>query len=223
MEQITQQTAASAPRASDARDSLYATAKRLIDIVGSAVLLVVLAPILVLIAVAIWLDSGLPIIYQCQRIGRDGRHIIVLKFRTMRDGSHHHLEELLTVDEELRLEYGARRKLREDPRRTRVGAVLRRTSLDELPQLFNVLSGDMSLVGPRPYIPGELDEYQEAPAILSVRPGITGLWQVNGRSDTTFAERVAYDVEYVRHRGLIYDLAIAMRTFGAVVRGRGAY
>jgi lipopolysaccharide/colanic/teichoic acid biosynthesis glycosyltransferase len=223
LEQVTQQTTASAVRPTHVREPFYTAVKRLIDIVGSAVLLVVLSPFLVLIAVAIWLDSGLPIIYQCQRIGRDGRQIIVLKFRTMRDGSHHHLEELLTVDEELRLEYGARRKLREDPRRTRVGAVLRRTSLDELPQLLNVLTGDMSLVGPRPYLPGELDGRPEAEPILTVRPGITGLWQVNGRSDTTFDQRLAFDVEYIRRRGLAYDVSIALRTFGAVIRGRGAY
>jgi lipopolysaccharide/colanic/teichoic acid biosynthesis glycosyltransferase len=141
----------------------------------------------------------------------------------MRDGSHHHLEELLTADEELRLEYGVSRKLREDPRRTRVGVFLRRTSLDELPQLLNVLVGEMSLVGPRPYFPGELDGRHEAVEILQVRPGITGLWQVNGRSDRTFEERLAFDVDYVRRRTLVLDLGILGRTVGAVVSGRGAY
>lgn len=202
---------------------LYWFTRRLVDIVGSLVLLIVLSPLLLVIAVAIWIDSGLPIIYRCQRIGRYGEPIIVLKFRSMRDGSHHHLEEMLTVDEERRLEYGVSRKLRKDPRRTRVGVFLRRTSLDELPQLVNVLAGDMSLIGPRPYFPGELAERPEAEMILRIRPGITGLWQVSGRSDRTFDERLALDVEYVQRRGVGLDLSILARTVLAVVSGRGAY
>jgi lipopolysaccharide/colanic/teichoic acid biosynthesis glycosyltransferase len=164
-----------------------------------------------------------PIIYLSQRIGRYGQPITVLKFRTMRDGSHHHLRELLTADEELRMEYGVSRKLRVDPRRTRVGTFLRRTSLDELPQLLNVLFGEMSLVGPRPYFPGELVGRPEADEILRVRPGITGLWQVSGRSDRSFEERLGFDVDYVRRRGLRLDTSIVVRTFSAVVSGRGAY
>jgi len=210
-------------RPATVRQLVYWFLKRLVDIVGSALLLVVLSPILLVIAIAIACDSGLPVIYRCQRIGRYGRPIIVLKFRTMRDGSHHHLEEMLTADEELRLEYGQRRKLRDDPRRTRVGGFLRRTSLDELPQLVNVLAGEMSLIGPRPYMPGELADRPEADRILGVRPGITGLWQVNGRSDRTFDERVALDVNYIEHRGFRLDASIALRTFVAVISGRGAY
>jgi len=215
-------------RASAARDVtlgrlVYWFGRRLIDIIASAVLLIIAAPFLLLIAIAIWLDDGLPILYRCQRVGRYGQPITVLKFRTMRDGSHHHLEELLTADEERRLEYGRHRKLRRDPRRTRVGGVLRRFSLDELPQLLNILVGQMSLIGPRPYLPGELRGRPEADLILSVRPGLTGLWQVNGRSDRTFEERVAFDVEYVNTRGFRRDLAIMFRTVGAVVGGRGAY
>jgi lipopolysaccharide/colanic/teichoic acid biosynthesis glycosyltransferase len=201
----------------------YWFCKRLVDIIVAVVLLVILSPILAAIAIAIWIDSGVPIIYLSQRIGRYGQPITVLKFRTMRDGSHHHLRELLTADEELRLEYGVSRKLRTDPRRTRVGTLLRRTSLDELPQLLNVLSGEMSLVGPRPYFPGELAGRPEAEVILRVRPGITGLWQVNGRSDRSFEERLGFDVDYVRRRGLRLDLSIVARTFSAVVSGRGAY
>lgn len=222
MEQISQQRAATA-RQVTLRQLLYWFTKRLFDIFGSAVLMLILFPVLVAIAFATWIDSGLPIIYKCQRVGRFGRPIVVLKFRTMTDGSHHHLEELLSVDEEKRLEYGAWRKLRNDPRRTRVGAVLRRLSLDELPQLVNVLAGEMSLIGPRPYFPGELEGRPEADTILRVRPGITGLWQVNGRSDRTFEERVAYDVEYVGRRGFGLDLSIMARTIGAVLSGKGAY
>jgi lipopolysaccharide/colanic/teichoic acid biosynthesis glycosyltransferase len=223
LEQLSQHVTASAARQATSRQLPYWFAKRLIDIVGSAALLVILSPVFLLIALATLVDSGLPVIYRCQRIGRYGRPIVVLKFRTMRDGSHHHLEEMLTADEELRLEYGERRKLRDDPRRTRVGGFLRRTSLDELPQLVNVLAGEMSLIGPRPYMPGELADRNEADSILRVRPGITGLWQVNGRSDRTFEERLALDVDYVTHRGFRLDASIVVRTVTAVISGRGAY
>jgi lipopolysaccharide/colanic/teichoic acid biosynthesis glycosyltransferase len=223
LEQTSQHVGARAIRAASIGQLAYWFTKRLTDIVGSALLLVILSPVFLLIAAAIWLDSGLPIIYRCQRIGRYGLPITVLKFRTMRDGSHHHLEELLTVDEERRLEYGVSRKLRQDPRRTRVGVFLRRTSLDELPQLVNVLIGDMSLVGPRPYFPGEMGGRAESGTILSVRPGITGLWQVSGRSDRTFDERLAMDVDYVLRRGFGADFRIMARTLSAVISGRGAY
>ena len=201
----------------------YPAIKRTIDLVGAATLLVVLSPVFLIIAVAIVVGGGVPIIYRCQRLGREGRPIEVLKFRTMHNGSHHHLEELLTADEERRLEYGINRKLRHDPRRTRFGTFLRRYSLDELPQLWNVLIGEMSSIGPRPYMPDELRGRSEATMLLSVRPGITGLWQVNGRSDRTFEERVALEVDYVRREGFRLDAAILLRTFGAVVSGKGAY
>jgi lipopolysaccharide/colanic/teichoic acid biosynthesis glycosyltransferase len=202
---------------------LYWSAKRLFDVVGSAFLLVVLSPVFVVIAIAILADDGLPILYRCERAGRFGLPITVLKFRTMRDGSHHHLEELLTADEERRLQYNRMRKLKDDPRRTRIGAFLRRTSLDELPQLLNVLAGNMSLIGPRPYFRSELADRREAKTILKVRPGITGLWQVNGRSDRTFEERLKLDMAYVRGRGFRLDGYIVLRTFSAVISGRGAY
>ena len=202
---------------------VYESTKRLTDVVGSAALLVLLSPFMLAIAVGIGVDSGLPILYRGQRLGRGGRAITVHKFRTMYDGSHHHLEELLTAQEEYRLEYATKRKLRGDPRRTRVGVFLRRTSLDELPQLWNVLRGDMSLVGPRPYMPGELDAVPNAPELLSVRPGITGLWQVSGRSDLTFQQRISLETDYVRRRSWGLDLWIAVRTLGAVISGRGAY
>jgi undecaprenyl-phosphate galactose phosphotransferase len=121
------------------------------------------------------------------------------------------------------MEYEASRKLRDDPRRTRVGMFLRRSSLDELPQLANVLVGQMSLIGPRPYFADELLGRPEAGDLLSVRPGITGLWQVNGRSDRTFEERVALEARYVAERGFGLDISIAARTIGAVISGRGAY
>lgn len=203
--------------------STYAFVKRGTDIVGSAVLLVLLSPLMLGVAITTWLDSGLPIIYRSRRVGLHGEPIVVLKVRTMRDGSHHSLAELLTDNDERQLEYLVTRKLREDPRRTRIGTLLRKASLDELPQLWNVLRGDMSLVGPRPYFSHELMARAEAAELLSVRPGITGLWQVSGRSDRTFEERVELEVEYVRRRGLLLDSQILLRTIGAVVSGRGAY
>jgi lipopolysaccharide/colanic/teichoic acid biosynthesis glycosyltransferase len=221
LEQTTQRQAAVAS-ASFSR-LLYYFSKRLADIAASLALLIILSPVMVLIGLAIWLDSGFPIIYRCQRLGRYGEPITVLKFRTMRNGSHHGLEALLSVDDERRMEYEINRKLRDDPRCTRSGSFLRRTSLDELPQLVNVLVGQMSLIGPRPYFADELLGRPEAPELLSVRPGITGLWQVNGRSDRTFEERVALETRYVRERGVGVDLSIAARTIGAVISGRGAY
>ena len=221
MEQISRsQSVASAPAQSRTG---YQYAKRFVDILGAAILLVVLSPIMLAIALATWIDSGLPIIYRSRRLGRHGEPIVVLKFRTMRDGSHHHLAELLTANEERRLEYQVNRKLRNDPRKTRVGSLLRRTSLDELPQLWNVLSGEMSLIGPRPYFPDELLGRPESIELLSIRPGITGLWQVNGRSDRTFLDRVRLDLMYVRQQGPVIDFKIFVLTFKAVISRRGAY
>lgn len=201
----------------------YSPVKRVFEAVGAAILLVALSPLLLAVAVAIALDGGLPIIYRCRRLGLRGRSIEVLKFRTMRAGSHHHLEELLTTDEERRLEYVVNRKLKDDPRRTRIGPFLRHSSLDELPQLWNVLIGEMSLVGPRPYMADELLDRSEAGLLLSVRPGLTGLWQVNGRSDRTFEERVSLELDYVRRESPRLDAAILVRTIGAVLSGKGAY
>ena len=220
MEQATRHQAVRA--AAPARPS-HGFNKRLLDAVGSLLGLVLLSPVFALIAAVIWADSGFPIIYKCQRLGQGGRQMTVFKFRTMYDGSHHHLEELLSADEERRLIYETNRKLRDDPRRTRVGAILRRTSLDELPQLWNVMRGDMSLVGPRPYMVDELDGVPQAGELLSVKPGITGLWQVSGRSDLTFEQRVALEIEYIRRRSLAFDLQLIGRTIGAVLSGRGAY
>ena len=220
MEQATRQRVL---RATVPSRPLYGISKRALDVVASALGLVLLSPLFAIVAAVIWADSGLPIIYRCQRLGRSGDEMTVFKFRTMYDGSHHHLEELLSADEERRLIYETNRKLKDDPRRTRVGAGLRRSSLDELPQLWNVLKGDMSLVGPRPYMVDELDGAPEAAELLSVKPGITGLWQVSGRSDLPFEERVALEVEYVRMRGMVLDLQLIARTIGAVLSGRGAY
>jgi len=221
VEEISERAATARP--TPLAPSAHTAIKRIIDIVGASILLVVLSPAFLIIAIAIALDTGLPVIYQCQRLARYGHPMVILKFRTMRNGSHQHLEGLLSNDEERRMEYALRRKLRNDPRQTRVGPILRRTSLDEIPQLWNVLTGQMSLVGPRPYFIHELDGRPERSEILSLRPGLTGLWQVNGRSDRTFEERIAIDLEYTARRSLWLDLQIMFRTPWAVVTRRGAY
>jgi lipopolysaccharide/colanic/teichoic acid biosynthesis glycosyltransferase len=203
--------------------SSYNGLKRILDLIVSGALLILLFPVFALIGAAIAIETGYPLFYLCPRLGVGGKPMTTFKFRTMFDGSHHHLQELLTNDEEVRLEYDEMRKLKRDPRRTRVGAILRRLSLDELPQLLNVARGEMSLIGPRPYFLDELHDREEAAAILSVRPGITGLWQVSGRSDLPFERRLELDVEYVRRRSLRFDATIAARTIGAVLSGRGAY
>jgi lipopolysaccharide/colanic/teichoic acid biosynthesis glycosyltransferase len=214
---------ADVPSAADRPGTVYPTVKRAFDLLSSLTLLVLLFPVFAVIGAAIAIETGYPLFYLCQRLGVGGRHLTAYKFRSMYDGGHHHLQELLTNDEEIRLEYDERRKLRRDPRRTRVGTVLRRLSLDELPQLLNVVRGDMSLIGPRPYFLDELNGRDEASTILSVRPGITGLWQVSGRSDLSFERRLELDVEYVHGLGLRSDAIIAARTVRAVLSGRGAY
>ena len=202
---------------------MYDIGKRIIDIVGASLLLLIFLPLLAVVAVLIVIDSGLPVFYRCERVGRGGVAIRILKFRTMRNGSHGELAGLLSADKERQMEYEHRRKLRNDPRRTRVGAFLRRSSIDELPQLLNVVWGTMSLVGPRPYLAHELEGLPEAAELLNMRPGLTGMWQVSGRSERSFEERVALEVGYVRSRSARLDLIIAFRTIRAVIGGQGAY
>jgi exopolysaccharide biosynthesis polyprenyl glycosylphosphotransferase len=197
--------------------------KRLLDITLSAAALVVLAPLMAAIAIAVRLDSGGPVLFRQMRPGRGGRKFGMLKFRSM----HTDAEALLRADPELYTTYLRNAcKLPEklDPRITRVGRFLRRTSLDELPQLWNVLRGDMSLVGPRPVVGPELESYGEGtPTLLSVRPGITGAWQVNGRSTVQFPERAYMELEYVEQWSLGRDLLIMLRTLPEVLRARGAH
>jgi exopolysaccharide biosynthesis polyprenyl glycosylphosphotransferase len=194
--------------------------KRAMDIVVSAVLLVLLSPVLLAIAVTILLDSGRPILFKQRRAGREGRPFTMLKFRTMVADAEERLAELVDL---AKLEEPAF-KIPDDPRVTRVGRFLRRTSLDELPQLVNVLGGSMSLVGPRPEEEAVVALYDERQrARLGVRPGVTGPMQVYGRSDLTFEERLAMERDYLDNLSIFTDLAILIRTPGAIVRGEGAY
>jgi lipopolysaccharide/colanic/teichoic acid biosynthesis glycosyltransferase len=170
------------------------------------------------------MDGG-PAFYAHERVGRGGRLFGCLKFRSMVVDSERRLAELLARDPAARAEWEATRKLKRDPRVTWVGRFLRASSLDELPQLINVLRGDMSLVGPRPVICAELAAHYGAAAqhYLSVRPGLTGPWQISGRSDTTYAQRVALDVGYATRADLWTDVKILLRTPAAVILRRGAY
>jgi len=199
-------------------------AKRVLDVLGAGALLLALAPVFVVLALVVRLDGG-PAFYAHPRVGRGGRIFGCLKFRSMVTDSQERLAALLATDAAARAEWDATRKLRQDPRITRIGRFLRATSLDELPQLLNVLRGEMALVGPRPVVKAELDAHYGAAAAhyIAVRPGITGLWQVSGRSDTSYAQRVALDVAYVSQPSLLADLRILLRTPLAVLSRKGAH
>jgi exopolysaccharide biosynthesis polyprenyl glycosylphosphotransferase len=195
-------------------------AKDIMDRVVAAAGLLVLLPVFTALAVAIRIDTRGPIFFRQGRVGRDGRRFDIVKFRTM-------VQDAETLQAELRERNeaaGVLFKLRDDPRVTRVGGFLRRWSIDELPQLWNVLRGEMSLVGPRPPLPAEVARYEyHVSRRLLVKPGMTGLWQVSGRSDLHWDEAVRLDLYYVDHWSPIMDGAIILRTFMAVVRGNGAY
>jgi lipopolysaccharide/colanic/teichoic acid biosynthesis glycosyltransferase len=207
--------------------------KRVMDIVGSTLALIICSPLFVLAALAIKVTSKGPVLFRQQRVGQHGRRFTFLKFRSMRivnDSSVHreYVTKLIAgqADREVAAGDGAAvYKLTNDSRITRVGKVLRRTSLDELPQLLNVLNGEMSLVGPRPAIPYELAAYEtwHRRRVLEVKPGITGSWQVNGRSRVKFDEMVRLDLQYARYWSPWTDISILLRTPRAVFKGDGAY
>jgi exopolysaccharide production protein ExoY len=206
------------------RKALFPIAKRALDIIGAGVGLLLLAPFFLIVALMVRADGG-PAFFAHQRVGRGGKLFGCLKFRSMVIDSQARLETLLANDPAARAEWEATRKLKNDPRITPIGRFLRSTSLDELPQLINVLRGEMSLVGPRPVQEAEIDRYYGASAAhyMAVRPGITGLWQVSGRSETSYESRVALDVSYVSRPSLLADLSILLRTPVAVLSRRGAH
>ena len=184
----------------------------------------VLLPLLLLLALAVKVSSPGPVLYGHKRVGLNGAHFKAYKFRSMVQDAEQILESLLEADPRLKEEWNASRKLKDDPRITKIGKFLRRTSFDEFPQLINILKGEMSLVGPRPVTEAEIEKYGEnAQRILTVKPGLTGLWQVSGRSDTDYAERVSYDLYYLQSWSVWLDLWILYRTPGQIIRGRGAY
>ena len=203
----------------------YAATKRALDVLGAIVLAVVFSPLIlaVVILALIRREPG-SVMYKHRRIGQDGHAFECLKFRTMVPNADRVLRELLERDPAIKAEWVRDHKLRCDPRVTRLGRFLRRTSLDELPQLWNVVRGEMSLVGPRPVVREELLRYgRNARAYLSAKPGITGLWQVKGRNDTDYRRRVVLDTYYVRNRNLLLDLYILFKTTRVVLGGSGAY
>ncbi len=218
--------AAALPRSiptSFAPTGVAAGAKRVLDVLGAILLGVVFAPLIVVI-VFMMRKSGATVIYRHRRVGRGGQMFCCLKFRTMVPNADQVLRELLDRNPELQAEWVRDHKLRNDPRVTRLGRFLRRTSLDELPQLWNVLRGEMRLVGPRPVVKEELLRYgRNVSTYLAAKPGITGLWQVTGRNDTDYRRRVVLDTYYVRNQNLLLDLYILMKTTAVVLGGSGAY
>lgn len=197
--------------------------KRLFDICASLAIIIMLSPLLLYISIRVRTDGG-PAIYGHERIGKGGKSFKCLKFRSMVINSKDVLENLLATDTEARIEWSETFKLKNDPRVTKIGGYLRRTSLDELPQLFNVLKGEMSLVGPRPIITAELARYnEEVDYYLLSKPGMTGLWQVSGRSDVDYETRVYLDAWYVKNWSMWNDIAILFKTVGVVLKRDGAY
>lgn len=190
----------------------------------AAALLLLFAPLMLVLALLIYIEDGKPVFFVQKRVGRGGLLFPCVKFRSMRPTAEAELAALLDRDAEARQEWEQTQKLQSDPRVTRIGAMLRRHSLDEIPQLFNVVVGQMELVGPRPIVPAEIKRYgRRFPAYCAVRPGLTGLWQVNGRSDTSYRRRVAIDVCYSRNKSPALDLTILLATVPIVLFGRGSY
>lgn len=202
------------------KEGFYLFVKRVTDILGALIGLILLSPIFLIVAIAIKLDSKGPIIFGHTRKGLGGKDIKVYKFRTMYENSK---EIFDNFTEEQKQEFYKNFKLDNDPRITKIGNFLRKSSIDELPQLINILNGSMSIVGPRPIVEKEIALYGEyAPKLFSVVPGLTGYWQANGRSDTTYQERIKMDMYYIDNRSLGLDLKIIFKTFSSVIKGEGA-
>ena len=194
------------------------------NVVIALVALLFLAPVMIGVALAIFAQDGGPIVFAHRRIGKGGRYFHCLKFRSMAVDAEQRLADLLANDPEARAEWEKDHKLRNDPRVTRLGAFLRKTSLDELPQIFNVLRGEMSLVGPRPIVDAEVGKYgRRFNNYCAMKPGITGLWQVSGRNDVSYRARVAMDCIYARERNVLMDGFIIAATVPAVLMRKGSY
>lgn len=199
-------------------------ASRLMDVIIGAAMLVFFAPLILLLALAVKLDSPGPAIFRHRRIGRGGQAFFCLKLRSMTADADARLKAHLEQNPDARAEWEATQKLKDDPRITPLGAFLRKSSLDELPQILNILRGEMALVGPRPIVAVEARFYgPHFESYKAVRPGLTGLWQISGRNDTSYEERVALDVAYVRQRSFLVDLRILIATIPTVLLRRGSY
>ena len=200
--------------------------KRAFDIVFSLAVSIVCAPLCLAIAIAIACTSSGSIFYIQERVGKNHKRFGCIKFRTMVPDADRLLDEMIAQSEDLRQEFSENFKLKEDPRITKIGKFLRITNLDEFPQFINVLKGEMSVVGPRPLVPEEIERYGLAiDRVLTIRPGVTGLWQVSGRNDIPYAQRVRIDVNYVKRRNFWLDLRIVIKTIHLTVmtKNNGAY
>ncbi|RFC65761.1 sugar transferase [Mesorhizobium denitrificans] len=198
--------------------------KRLFDVVAATSALILLSPLFLFVAALVKYDDGGRIFFGHRRIGQGGNEFRCLKFRTMVPNSEEVLSSYLRRNRAARIEWQATRKLKRDPRVTPLGRVLRKLSVDELPQLINIIKGDMSLVGPRPVIDDELEYYgPDLHCYLAVRPGLTGLWQISGRNDVSYEDRVAYDRQYYEGWSFIRDLRIIVLTVPAILSSRGSY
>lgn len=213
------------------KSEYYEIVKRLLDILFASGLLIIFSPVILLVTLAIKLNSPGPVLADTpERVGKNGKPFKMFKFRSMIQNAHTILREDPEFAKLYEMYKQGSYKLKNDPRITSVGKVIRKFSLDEVPQLFNILIGDMSLVGPRAYYPDELREQQKkypetqesVKIVLSVKPGLTGFWQVSGRSEINFDKRIEMDAEYVRKRSILYDLYIIARTPWAMISGKGA-
>lgn len=204
---------------------IYLGIKRLIDIIGAIIGIVLLIPttILIYIVSVILKENDGSLFYSHKRIGKNGKYFKLYKFRSMCKDADDKLAKYLAENEEIRKEFKETQKLQNDPRITKIGNFLRKTSLDELPQMINILKGDMSIIGPRPIVDGEIDKYKDnKEKFLSVKPGLTGYWQVNGRSTTTYEERMKLELYYVDNQSLWLDMKIFFKTFVTVLKKEGA-
>lgn len=203
-------------------NKVYNFFKRALDVVLASTALVVLSPVFLATGLAIKTDSNGPVFYKHKRIGQNGKPIYLYKFRSMYTDSKERLDELLK-DPKIKQEWEENFKLNEDPRITKVGNFLRKTSLDELPQLLNIIKGDMSIIGPRPVIDDEIEKFgDKKDKFLSVKPGLTGWWACNGRSDTSYEERVNLELYYVDHQSFSLDIKCFFKTIESVVKKEGA-
>lgn len=207
-----------------ADDISWPVLKRAIDVVGALLALVFLSPLLLLCSILILVRDPGPLLFTQQRLGKDGRLFRCYKFRSMIVNADQVLHTLLSSDARARLEWERLHKLKVDPRITKLGRFLRMSSIDELPQFLNVVKGDMSLVGPRPIVPEEAVRYGRfLRNYLDVKPGLTGLWQVNGRNNTTYRRRIAFDIFYSKNRSFALDLWILGKTVPAILKREGSY
>ncbi len=213
------------------KSAAYEFIKRVLDIISSLILVIIFSPVMFIVAIAIKLDSRGPVLADTpERVGRNGTLFKMHKFRSMVENAH----EMLRENPKFQKLYATYRhdsyKLKDDPRITRVGHFIRKHSLDEIPQFFNILGGEMSLVGPRAYYPDELRDQQKkypntrepVKVVLSVKPGLTGYWQVSGRSEVNFDKRIQMDASYVEKRSIFYDVWIILKTPWAMISGKGA-